>query len=111
MVQVSESRGATAPMPTWAMAQLNALRAQVQQMRLIEAALSGPMMAPPPIPVMFGEPMLLALPGRAPIEVRFVRPAIPLRLVPQLQRVILVLPRMSLPHPVAPAARHRGHLV
>ena len=106
-LQVSESRGARPVMPSWVMARMGALRAQI---RLIEAALTQPLRMPlVPVPTVYGQPLLLPLPGRLPVEVRFLQPMIPLRAVPM--RVFLILPA-PIPH-VAPSApvRPRGRLV
>lgn len=107
--QVSESRGASPAMPAWAVAQMGALRAQI---RLIEAALTQPLRMPMvPVPTVFGQPLLLPLPGRLPAEVRFLQPMVPLRVVPVPMRVLVILPAPT-PH-VAPSApvRPRGRLV
>ncbi len=110
MVQVSETRSAGAPMPPWVLAQFDALQAQMQQMRLIETALSGPMVPLWPGPVMFGR--LLPLPGRGvPLEVRFLQPVIPLQAIRAPTRVIVLLPRVAVPRAAAPPVHHRGHLV
>ena len=113
MIQVSESRGASVAMPAWAMAQMSALQAQMQQMRLIETALAQPWLAPSmPMPVAFGQPLLLPMPVQAPLEVRFLQPMIPLRAAPLPARFIVILPAQAAPHAPPPApARHRGHLV
>lgn len=107
--QVSESRGAVRPMPVWAMAQLRALQAQMQ---LMQVMLQQPMLGPSlPVPVAVGQPLWLALPGQAPLEVRFLRPIIPLRVAPLRARILVLLPR-SHPHTSPPAVRRpRGHLV
>jgi hypothetical protein len=107
--QVSESRGASAALPAWAMAQMGALRAQ---MRLIEAALTRPLLMPSlPVPTVYGQPLLLPLPGQVPVEVRFLQPMIRLRALPVPVRVLVVLPSPT-PHVAAPApARSRGRLV
>lgn len=66
-MQVSESRGAGAPPPAWALTQMRELRMEMQQLNRIEAALEQPLLVPsPPIPVVLSEPMLLPLPGLAP---------------------------------------------
>lgn len=112
MIQVSESQGASVAVPAWAMAQMSALRAQMRQMRLIETALAEqPWLAPSlPLPVAFGQPLLLPMPVQAPLEVRFLQPMIPLRAVPLPARFIVIVPAQAAPH--APArVRHRGHLV
>jgi len=112
VVQVSETRGAGAPMPAWVMAQFRALQAQMQQMRLIQAALSGQMMPQMPVPTMFGQPLLLPLPGQGlPLEVRFLQPVIPLQAIPMPTRVIVLLPRVAVPQAPPAPVRHRGHLV
>jgi hypothetical protein len=108
--QVSESRGARPAVPAWAMAQMGALQAQ---MRLIEAALTRPLLMPAlPIPTLFGQSLLLPLPGRAPVEVRFLQPMIPLRVMPVPERVFVILPAPS-PHAAAPSVpvRSGGRLV
>jgi hypothetical protein len=107
--QVSESRGASPAMPAWAMAQMGALQARI---RLIEAALTQPLgMSLVPVPTVYGQPLLLPLPGRLPVQVRFLQPMIPLRALPVPMRVFLILPA-PIPH-VAPSApvRPRGRLV
>lgn len=112
--QVSESRGAAPLMPTWALAQLRAMQAQMAQMQLLQTALAQPlmMMPAPPVPVMFGAPLLMSLPGQAPLEVRFLRPMIPLRVVPAPSRVLVIVPARSAPAVPAPAPKHHsGHLV
>ncbi|MGC8517006.1 MAG: hypothetical protein ACP5P4_00570 [Steroidobacteraceae bacterium] len=112
MVQVSETRSAGAPMPAWVQAQFRALQAQMDQMQLIETALSQQMLPSLPVPVMFGRPMLLPLPGQGlPFEVRFLQPVIPLQAIPAPRRVIVLLPRVAVPQAAPPPVRHRGHLV
>lgn len=107
--QVSESRSAGAAMPSWALAQMRAMQAQMQQMRLIEAALAQPLLTPAlPVPALFGQPLLLP-PSAPPVEVRYLQPMIPLRAVPLPVRVIMIVPQAPAPH-VAPP-RHRGRLV
>ncbi len=111
--QVTESRGAPPVMPTWALAQMRAMQAQIAQLQLLQTALARPlfMMPAPPIPVMFGAPLLMPMPGQAPLEVRFLRPRIPLRLAPAPTRVLVILPAQAAP-PAAPTPkRHHGHLV
>ncbi len=109
--QVSESRGAGAAMPSWALAQMRAMQAQMQQMRLIEAALAQPLLAPAlPVPAVFGQPLLLPL-SAPPIEVRYLQPMIPLRAVPLPVRVILIAPRAPAAHAAPPPPRPRGRLV
>ena len=111
VVQVSETRGAGAPMPGWVMAQFRALQAQMQQMRLIQAALSGQMLPQMAVPAMFGSPLLpLSGPG-LPLEVRFLQPVIPLQAIPAPTRVIVLLPRVAVPQAPPAPVRHRGHLV
>jgi hypothetical protein len=111
VVQVSETRGAGAPMPAWIMAQFRAMQAQMQQMQLIQAALSGQMLPQMAVPAMFGPP-LLPLPGQGlPLEVRFLQPIIPLQAIRAPRRVIVLLPRVAVPQAPSPPVRHRGHLV
>lgn len=110
LVQVTETRGARAPMPPWVLAQFEALQAQMQQMQLIQTALSEQRMPQWPVPVMFGR--MLPLPGQGvPLEVRFLQPVIPLQAIPAPTRVIVLLPRVAVPHAAAPPVHHRGHLV
>ena len=112
VVEVSETRGAGAPMPAWVMAQFRALQAQMQQMRLIQAALSEQMPPQMAVPAMFGQPLLLPLPGQGlPLEVRFLQPVVPLQVIPAPRRVIVLLPRVAVPQAAPPPVRHRGHLV
>ncbi len=95
--QVSESRGAVPAMPVWAMA----------QMQLIQARLEQPMrVSSLPVPVVFGPPVWLALPGETPVEVRYLRPMIQGRVTPWPVRILVLLPTS----PPAPA-RPRGHLI
>lgn len=107
-IQVSESRGASPVMPSWAVEQMRALQAQMRQMRLIEAAFAQP---PPsfPLRVMFGQPVLVPMQA-PPVEVRFLEPVIPLRVVPLPAHVIVVLPQAPLRH-AAPTTHHRGKIV
>ncbi len=107
--QVSESRGAVPAMPVWAMAQMRALQTQMQ---LIQARLEQPMrVSSLPVPVVFGPPVWLALPGEAPVEVRYLRPMIQGRVTPWPVRILVLLPT-SPPHTAPPApARPRGHLI
>jgi hypothetical protein len=109
--QVSESRGAGAALPSWALAQMRAMQAQMRQMRLIEAALAQPLLTPAlPVPAVFGQPLLLPL-GAPPVEVRYLPPMFPLRAVPLPVRVILFVPKAPTPHVAPPPPRHRGRLV
>ena len=111
MLQVSESRAAEAPVPVWALEQLRALQGQIRQMQLMEAALAQPMLMPaPPLRVAFGRPLLLPVPGQAPIEVRLLEPVFGFRPMPLPMRVIVIAPAKPAPR-AAPAAAHRGHLV
>jgi hypothetical protein len=110
MVQVSETRSAGAPMPPWVLAQFQALQAQMQQMQLIQTALSRQMLPQWAVPVMFGR--MLPLPGQGlPLEVRFLQPVIPLQAIPAPTRVIVLLPRVAVPRAAPPPVHHRGHLV
>lgn len=110
-LQVSESRGGAAPVPTWALEQLRALQGQIRQMQLMEAALSQPMRMPaPPLPVVFGRPLRLPLPGQSPVAVRFLEPMFQLRAMAQPMRLIVIAPARPAPRPT-PAVAHRGHLV
>ncbi len=107
--QVTESRGAGAAMPPWALAQMRAMQAQMQQMRLIEAALVERLFTRAlPVPTAFGQPLLVPL-SAPPVEVRYLQPMIPLRAVPV--RVIMIVPRAPAPHVAPPPPRHRGRLV
>ncbi len=114
-LQVSESRGAGAAVPSWALAQMRAAQRQMQQMRLIQAALEQRFaMSSLPLRVMFGQP-LLVLPGQTPpVEVRFLQPMIRLQAVPLPTRVIVLLPQPPnlrvAPHgaPKSAPARHHG---
>lgn len=97
--EVSESRGASPAMPAWALARLRALQAQMRQ---IEATSEQPLLMPSlPVRVVFGQPLLLPLPGGAPVEVRFLRSMIPLGMAPMPARILVLLP--THPH-AAPAA-------
>ena len=110
-VQVAESRGGEAPVPAWALEQLRALQGQIRQMQLMEAALTQPMLMPaPPLPVAFGRPLLLPLPGQAPVAVRFLDPMFGFRPIPWPMRVIVIAPAKPAPR-AAPAAAHHGHWV
>ena len=107
-VQVSESRGARPAMPAWAMAQMRAMQAQ---MRLIQAMVDQRLMPAMPVPSMFVPPVMLPLPGQAPVEVRWLQPMIRLRAVPVPTRVLVIVPARN-PHAAPPAAsRPRGHLI
>ena len=102
--QVSESRGAAPAMPAWALAQMREMQMQMRQLRRIEAAFEQPLLAPPPpLPVMWSEPLLIRVPGVAlPLETRLLQPLIvPQALLPV--RVIAIVPRPKAPH----AAHHR----
>lgn len=99
-LEVSESRAATAAMPAWALAQMRAAQAQV---RLIEAALQQPLLLSSPAPVAFKQPLLLALPGLAPVEVGFLRPMIALGMAPMPSRIFVLLP--THPHAARRAPR------
>ena len=108
--QVTESRGASAAVPTWALEQMRAMQAQMQQMRLIEAALVQPaLMQSLPIPALFGEPLLAPF-GMPQIAVRYLPPGVRLRVAPMPMRVIVILPRAAGAHAPAPVRRH-GRMV
>lgn len=110
-VQFAASRAAAAPVPVWALEQLRALQGQIRQMQWMEAALAQPMLMPaPPLRVAFGRPLLLPLPGQAPIEVRWLEPMFGFRPMPLPMRVIVIAPAKPTPR-AAPAVTHRGHLV
>ena len=105
--EVFESQGASAPMPSWALAQMREMRLQMQQMNRIEAALEQPALAPP-APVAFSEPPLMPMPGLAPpLQMPIVEPVIVTRvLLPE--RVIVIAPAVA--PAVSPSAlvRHQG---
>ncbi|MHB1872910.1 MAG: hypothetical protein ACYCT1_18990 [Steroidobacteraceae bacterium] len=110
-LQISARHGGAAPVPAWALEQLRALQGQMRQMQLMEAALAQPMLMPaPPLPVAFGRPLLLPLPGQAPIEVRLLEPMFGLRPMPMPMRVIVIAPAKPAPR-AAPVVAHHGHLV
>lgn len=98
-------------MPSWALAQMRAMQAQMQQMRLIEAALAQPLLTPElAVPTVFGQPLLLPL-SAPPVQVRYLQPVIPLRAVPLPVRVIMIVPRAPAAHMAPPPPSHRGRLV
>jgi hypothetical protein len=104
--QVSESRGASAAIPTWALAQMRELQMQMRQVRRIEAALEQPLLTPP-VPVLWGGP-LTPMPGLAPSLVTgILQPVVaPRAVLPE--RVIIIGPvTVRAASPPAPA-RHQG---
>jgi len=102
--RVSESRGASPAMAARVVAQMRALQAQMRQ---IQAMWEQPLLMPSlPVRVAFGQPLLMPLPGQAPVEVRFLRPMIPLGMAPMPARILLLLP--AHPHAVPPAPNWRG---
>lgn len=108
--QVSESRGASAPLPDWALAQTRELQLQMRQMRRIEAALEQPLLsASPSVPVVLGEPLVMPLGGLAlPFEMRILQPMIvPQSLLPARVIVIASAAPRAVASPPAPA-RHEG---
>ena len=110
-LQVSESPGARAAMPAWALAQIHEMQMQMRQMRRIEAAFAQPLLAPsPPVQIMWSEPLLIRVPGLAlPLETRILQPVIVPRALLLPVRVITIVPAPAAPRP-APhePARHRG---
>ena len=105
--RVSESRGASAPMPSWALAQMRELQMQVQQMHRIEAALEQPLLAPP-LPVAISEPLLIPMPGLAPaLQLGTLQPVIvPRPLLPE--RVIVIGPTTWRAVSPTTPPRHQG---
>lgn len=113
-MQVSESRGAGAPPPAWALSQMRELRMNMQQLNGIEAAIEQPLLAPlPPIPVVLSAPMLLPLPGLAPApEVHVLQWVIVPRGLMLLVPLHALVPQPSPPHTVPSAPmRHRGLVI
>ncbi len=108
-VQVTESHGGISAMPVWAMARRRALQVRMQLIRaMLEQPIGG---ASFPVSVVFGQPVWLALPGEAPVEVRYLRSMLPLRVTPLRARILVLLPtsRAHTAHPAS--ARPRGHLI
>jgi hypothetical protein len=97
--QISESRGPRAAVPGWALAQMRRLQLEMGQMRRIETALAQPLMTlPPSMPVVWSEPMVIALPGPAlPLDARIVEPVI-VRRVLLPAHVIEIIPAPSAQH-------------
>lgn len=109
-MQVSESRGAGAPVPAWVLNQMRELQMSMQQLHRIEAAMEQPLLGPsPPMPVVLSGPMLMPLPGLVPVpEV----PALHWVIVPGAllpAPVQVIVPQPSPPHAVSSVAtRHQG---
>lgn len=102
--RVSESRGASPAMAAQAVAQIRALQAQMRQ---IQALWEQPLLMPSlPVRVAFGQPLLLPLPGQAPVEARFLQPMIPMGLAPMPARILVLLP--AHPRATPPASKWRG---
>lgn len=104
-IQVSESRGADAHMPAWAVAQMRDLQMQMQQMRRMEAQMAQPLLGPP-VPVVFSGPLLMPFPGLAPpLEVRLLQPMIvPEALLPA--HIIIIAPPAPRAASPAPMPHH-----
>jgi hypothetical protein len=107
-LQVSESRGVGASMPSWALAQMRELRMQMRQMHRIEAAMEQSLFAASPsVSVDLAEPLVLPFPQLSPsLQMRLVQPLIvPQTLLPE--RVIVIRP--TTPHLTSPSpASHQG---
>lgn len=102
--QVSESRGASAPMPSWAPTQMRQMQ---WQMHRIEASLEQSLFAAPPsVPVVLGEPLVMPFPGLPP-QMRILQPVmVPRLLLPE--RIFVIAPATTRPAPAPAPARQQG---